>query len=103
MIAPEGGAGGGGGGIGTKIGAGHKPQGYDAHGRYTGPQGGAISTGGGPVRLFANEADGEPGAGNDDDPGSDGSAAEDEAVEAVLREYKFEPGRILRWMKRPLR
>jgi len=36
----------------TKIGAGHKPQGYDGHGRYTGPRGGSISMDGGPVRLY---------------------------------------------------
>ncbi len=87
MFAPEGDAGGGSGGgtgSGTKIGAGHKPQGYDAHGRYTGPQGGSISMDGGPVRLFANEAGGEPGAGDDDEAGFEGSAIGVEAAEGEV-------------------
>ena len=84
MTAPEGGAGLPADGGHTKTGAGHKPQGYDAHGRYTGPQGGAISTDGGPVRLFANAADGEPGAGDDDEAGFEGSAAGDEAAEGEV-------------------
>ena len=84
MIAPEGGAGGG--GIGTKIGAGHKPQGYDAHGRYTGPQGGAISTDGGPVRLFANEADG--GAGGEESTDEDAGAEQGEATEDIAQELE---------------
>jgi len=44
-------------GAGTKIGAGHKPQAYDAHGRYTGPnvgaQGGSVSMRDGLIRMYA--------------------------------------------------
>jgi hypothetical protein len=40
-----------------KIGAGHKPQAYDAHGRYTGPnvgaQGGSVSLRDGSIRMYA--------------------------------------------------
>jgi hypothetical protein len=62
----------------TKIGAGHKPQPYDEHGRYTGPntgpRGGSIPMDGGPVRLFANDADEEPGGG---EPGGEASPDEE--------------------------
>ncbi|MDQ7836218.1 MAG: hypothetical protein RDU24_12615 [Humidesulfovibrio sp.] len=65
----------------TIIGAGGKPQPYGWHGRYTGPSGGSIPTGGGRVRLFAAD---EPMDGDDNEPGSEDSAAEDEAVEGEV-------------------
>ncbi|MBA4357650.1 MAG: hypothetical protein C0405_08000 [Desulfovibrio sp.] len=57
----------------TKIGAGHKPQGYDEHGRYTGPGGGSVSLSDGTVRLHM------AGAGEDEEPGEETGAAEPEA------------------------
>lgn len=73
----------------TKIGAGHKPQGYDAHGRYTGPQGGSISMDGGTVRLYANEADEAPD--EEEQAGEDGGGepeAETGAAEEVSQELE---------------
>jgi len=70
---------GGGTASGTKIGAGGKPQPYGWHGRYTGPSGGSIPTGGGRVRLFANGADGV-GEGQDQEEASgEGSGGEPRA------------------------
>ncbi|HWR04930.1 MAG TPA: hypothetical protein VN419_13075 [Humidesulfovibrio sp.] len=40
---------------GVKPGAGGKPQGYDSHGRYTGPRGGAVSLSDGSVSIFGAE------------------------------------------------
>ncbi len=66
----------------TKIGAGHKPQGYGGHGRYTGPRGGSISMDGGPVRLYEGEAAGEPGG----EPDAAEPEAEDEAGQEAAEE-----------------
>ena len=80
MFAPAVDGAGAGGGH-TKIGAGHKPQGYDEHGRYTGPSGGSIPTGGGPVRLYANEADETPD--EEEQAGEDSGGEPDEAAPAA--------------------
>jgi len=69
-------------GAGMKIGAGHKPQAYDAHGRYTGPnvgaQGGAVSMRDGTIRMYAQDGEaegsggGEQGRETDDAPSPTG-------------------------------
>jgi len=69
-----------------KIGAGHKPQGYDEHGRYTGPQGGSIPTGGGSVRLYADDADEKPD--EEESTGEDTGAEPEEATEEVSQELE---------------
>lgn len=62
----------------TKIGAGHKPRPYDEHGRYTGPKCGSIPIDGGPVRLFAVEADDTP---DGEEPGGEEPPSEDAGAE----------------------
>ena len=56
----------------TKIGAGHKPQPYDGHGRYTGPGGGSAAMGNGEIRLNMEDADNAP-----DDAQDDGGAEQE--------------------------
>jgi hypothetical protein len=90
MFAPAGGDAPAGGGH-TKIGAGHKPQGYDEHGRYTGPRGGSIPMDGGPVRLYANEADETPDdeASDEEPSGEDrGDEQETEAAQEAAQELE---------------
>jgi len=76
-------------GGGMKIGAGHKPQGYDKFGRYTGPRGGSISMDGGPVRLYADEAEAEGEA------GEEAGAVEPEAGDMEAQEAAEEISREL--------
>lgn len=90
LFAPEKAAGAGSGH--TKIGAGQKPQPYDAHGRYTGPKGGRIPIDGGPVRLFVDD---EPGAGDEDESGFEDSAAEDEPAGDATAEDKAGEGEVV--------
>lgn len=68
---------GGGPGAGMKIGAGHKPQAYDARGRYTGPGGGSISMRDGSISLFAAaDGGGEEGGQDESQGGEPGAGAE---------------------------
>ena len=67
----------------TMIGAGHKPQGYDERGRYTGPRGGAADMATGKVRLYAEGAGEEPDA---DEP--EAEAGEAQNSEEVYRELE---------------
>ncbi|MBU1230204.1 MAG: hypothetical protein KKA55_10605, partial [Proteobacteria bacterium] len=57
---------------GMKIGAGHKLQAYDQHGRYTGPRGGSMPIGDGRVRLFGAEGLAATGGGETQEPSAEG-------------------------------
>ena len=77
-------------GPGIKTGAGGKPQGYDSHGRYTGPRGGAVSLRDGSIRLFADgpqEPDGAGGAWGQ--PGTDNE-------DWRLKEKQYSPDKLVK-------
>ncbi|MBI5518920.1 MAG: hypothetical protein HY916_02545 [Desulfovibrio sp.] len=62
---------------GVKIGAGGKPQGYDAHGRYTGPNGGSVSLLDGSISTF--ETDGRMSVNGEEADEADDEAPREDA------------------------